>query len=145
MKYSINKDGLELIKWFEGLSLKAYKCPANVWTIGYGHTGFDVSEGMLISTERAEELLKQDLEKFENIVNRGLKVEVTENQFSALVSLCYNIGGGAFLKSTALRKVNLLDFDGAVEGIKMWNKAGGRILAGLVNRRNAECILFVRD
>ena len=102
----INETGLALIKSFEGLRLKAYKCPAGVWTVGYGHTGGDVKAGMIITEEEAEELLRQDLERFEEGVENLVEVELNENQFCALVSLAYNIGLGNFKRSTLLKLIN---------------------------------------
>lgn len=142
MSYSINDAGLTLLKSFEGCKLKAYRCPANILTIGYGHTGEDVVEDMEITQEEADALLKKDLVRFERAVDAGAHTLLTRNQFSALVCFAYNIGVGAFLKSTALRKVNELDFPKACEGIKMFNKAGGKVLMGLIRRRAAEVKLF---
>ena len=93
MLMHINKEGLNLIMESEGLSLKAYKCPAGVWTIGYGHTGKDVKKGMTITEEKATELLKSDIVRFEKHVSCYNKIyNFTRNEFSALVSFAYNIG-----------------------------------------------------
>jgi lysozyme len=140
----ISNDGLNLIKKYEGLKLEAYLCPANVWTIGYGHTGDDVEEGMEISEEEATDLLVEDLNRFEDVVNR-VKSPLTQSMYDALVSFTYNVGGGAFLKSTLLRKLAVRDYVGAAEEFPKWNKGGGRVLNGLVRRRAEEKALFLKD
>ena len=141
----INDEGLELIKLFEGLRLKAYKCPAGVLTIGYGHTGKDVKPGMVITEEQAEELLRQDLERFEEGVENLVEVELNENQFSALVSLAYNIGLGNFKRSTLLKlinKGNQNELEAVHSQFKRWVWAGSQILPGLQRRREAEFDLY---
>ena len=142
----INETGLALIKSFEGLRLKAYKCPAGVWTVGYGHTGKDVKPGMIITEEQAEELLRQDLERFENGVLDLLTIpELTSNQFSALVSFSFNVGLGNFKNSTLLKMINKGNKD-ELEAIhsqfKRWVWAGSQILPGLQRRREAEFDLY---
>ena len=140
--------GIALIKRFEACVLRAYRCPAGVWTIGWGHTGPDVVEGLTWTQEQADEALVNDLARFEDGVRRLLKpgVTLTDGQFSALVSLAYNIGLGAFSDSTALRRVNGGDLAAVPAAIKLWNKItynGKRIVSpGLVNRRNAEAELW---
>lgn len=138
---AINKSGLDLVKASEGLRLKAYRCPANILTIGYGSTGSHVKEGMVITEAQAEELLRSDLRRFEDAVAEALP-SATDNQFSAMVSLAFNIGIGAFLKSTVLRKAKVGEHVAAAEAFKMWNKGGGRVLPGLVKRRAAEAQLY---
>jgi lysozyme len=138
-----NIAGLSLIKSFEGCELAAYKCPAGVLTIGYGHTGADVKPGQVITAHRAEELLQGDLARFEQAVSKAIKVAVTPNQFGAMVSLCYNIGAGAFAKSTLVKRVNAGDTQGAADQFLAWNKAGGKVLKGLARRREAERALFL--
>ena len=139
-----HKAGIELIKSFEGLMLEAYLCPANIWTIGYGHTK-GVQKGDTLEDEtEAEALLAKDLLIYERIVNKALEVPVTRNQFDALVSFVYNIGGGAFRKSTLLRKLNSGDTKGASVEFRRWVRAGGKKLRGLVKRREAEEALFNR-
>lgn len=133
-----------IIKTSEGCELTAYKCPADVWTIGYGHTGDDVYEGLVISKEIAESLLESDLDTFSDNVNRLVVVELTQNQFDALVSLCYNIGAGNFGNSTLLKLLNQHDYDGASKEFNKWRKAGGKILKGLVRRREKETKLFLK-
>jgi lysozyme len=140
------KAGIALIKEFEGLELKAYLCPANVWTIGYGHTAAagppPVRPGMTITPDEAENILRNDLVKYENAVERAVKVDLTQRQFDALVSLCYNIGPGAFAKSTLVRKLNRGEYDSVPAELMKWTKASGRELAGLVRRRRAEAKLW---
>jgi lysozyme len=138
----INSLGLDLIKSFEGLQLKSYLCPAKVWTIGYGSTGKDIGPGLSWTKEQAEERLARDLLSFEMGVDRALRIQVNENQFSALVCFAYNVGTGALEKSTLLRLLNTGDFTGASKEFGKWNKAAGKELAGLTRRREAECKLF---
>lgn len=137
----INEAGLNLIKDFEGCRLKAYLCPAGVWTIGYGHTQ-GVKPDMVISQLQAERFLRQDLKRFEDAVTSLVKVPITPNQFSALVSFAYNVGTGALYDSTLLRKLNKKDYKGAANEFLRWNKAGGKVLPGLTRRRIAEKDLF---
>lgn len=139
----INQKGLDLIKSFEGLELKAYKCPADVLTIGYGHTGSDVKEGQVITQQQAEDLLKKDVEKFEKGVLSLVKVKINENEFSALVSFAYNLGLGNLKQSTLLNSLNKLQRESAANEFLRWNKAGGKVLAGLTRRREAEKALFL--
>jgi len=144
----INQAGLELIKTFEGLELEAYIDPVGIWTIGYGHTG-DVREGMMISPGQAEELLRKDVSRTEKGVSNVINQNVHENEFSALVSLAYNIGNSALASSTALKRLNLGDRLGAAQAIEWWNKGrvNGRLveLPGLTRRRAAEKALFLND
>lgn len=139
----VNQDGINLIKKFEGCRLTAYKCPAGVWTIGYGHAS-GVKEGMTITQEQAEEYLKQDLEKFEKGVDDCVKVGINQNQFNALVSFAYNCGIGALQTSTLLKKLNKCDFEGTANEFLRWNKSNGAVLPGLTNRRVAEREMFLK-
>lgn len=143
----INEAGLNLIKEFEGLKLEAYLCPARVPTIGYGTTvypnGEKVSLGDTCTEEEAHKYLISDVDKFENSVKKLVKVELNENQFSALVSFCYNLGAGNLKKSTLLRRLNSGDYNVGNEFLK-WNKASGKILKGLTRRRESEKQLFER-
>ena len=139
----INRDGLDLIKRFEGCELESYKCPAGVLTIGYGHTGEDVHANMVIDRAKAESLLCQDLEHFENEVSSFVSVDLNKNQYAALVSFCYNVGQGGFGRSTLLKKLNRGDYEGAASEFKRWNVAGGVVLRGLSIRRAAERKLFL--
>ncbi|PZO12869.1 MAG: muraminidase [Leptolyngbya foveolarum] len=137
-----NSNGLQLIKSFEGLRLQAYKDPVGIWTIGYGTTR-GVRPGMTISTAEAEAFLQQDLVRFEQAINDALAVPVNDNQFSALSCFTYNVGPGAFRSSTLLKMLNQQDVYGAADQFPRWNKAGGRPLAGLTRRRQAERLLFL--
>lgn len=147
----INAAGLAIIKEFEGLRLNAYLCPAQVWTIGWGHTGPDVKRGMVISEGRAEQLLRDDLDRFEAAVQRLASV-VTDNQFSAMVSFAFNVGededadtiAEGLGDSTLLRKHNAGDFAGAAREFAKWNKAAGKVLPGLTRRRAMEAALYQR-
>lgn len=130
---------LEMIGRFEGLRLEAYRCPANVLTIGYGHTGSDVKEGMTITKEQAFELLRKDVYFAESFVSKVVTSVITQDQFDALVGLTFNIGVGNFNRSTLLKKVNANPNDPTIrDSFAAWNKAGGRVLAGLTKRRKAE-------
>ena len=139
---NISKQGIDLIKQFEGCKLTAYKCPAGVLTIGYGHTGRDVHYSDVITQEQAEKLLKKDLQFFEIFVSKCVKVPLNQNQFDALVSLAFNIGINAFKNSTLLKLLNQFEYDKASEQFLRWKYAGGKILLGLARRRQAEKDLF---
>ena len=133
--------GIALIKEFEGLRLKAYKCPGAVWTIGYGHTA-GVKPGMVISEAQAEEYLKADLISFERYLN-GLGLALNQNQFDALISLIYNIGIGNFQKSTLLRKARINANDNSImDEFLRWVYSKGRVLPGLQRRRLREMKLY---
>lgn len=133
---------VEIICEFEGFSSVAYKCPAGVWTIGYGQT-HGVREGMTISEPEARKYVEEQCEKIAKSILGLLKVQVNENQLSALISFYYNIGCGAFMRSTLLRKLNAGDIQGAANEFLKWNKANGKVLAGLTRRREAERQLFL--
>jgi lysozyme len=139
---TINSEGVNLIKSFEGLELEAYLDAVDVWTIGYGHTK-TVEPGMIITEAKAEELLRQDLEEFEEAVTEAVEVSINSNQFSALVSFCFNLGAGSLFQSTLLKLLNQGDFQGAADQFPRWNKAGGQELEGLTRRRKAERALFL--
>ena len=138
--------GLKLIMQFEGLRLKAYRCPAGVWTIGYGHTSAagapDVRDGMRISAPEAEEILRRDLTGFETAVADLVKKEITQAQFDVLVSFAYNCGVGALKASTLLKRVNARAFDAVPAELMKWTKAKGKELPGLVRRRRAEAAMW---
>lgn len=138
----ISQDGLNLIKEFEGFSADAYLCPAGVWTIGYGHIG-NVEEGQTVTEEEAEELLRHDVAFAEDAVTDYVEGDLTQGQFDALVCFVYNIGAGAFRTSTLLYLLNQGNSEGAAEQFLRWNKAGGKVLAGLTRRRKAERELFL--
>ena len=133
--------GIALIKEFEGLRLRAYKCPGGVWTIGYGHTA-GVKAGMVITEAQAEDFLKEDLFSCENAVNNQ-KLSINQNQFDALVSLIYNIGIGNFQKSTLLRKARVNPNDNSImDEFLKWVYSKGRVLPGLQRRRIREMKLY---
>ena len=143
----INKAGKDLIKRFEGCKLKAYKCPANVWTIGFGNTfyedGTKVKEGDAITQERADELFDIIISDFVRMTDVLVKSNVTENNFSALVSFTFNVGTGNLKKSTLLKKVNANPKDPSIKAEFMkWTKANNVVLKGLVRRREAEAKLY---
>jgi lysozyme len=136
-------EGLALIQRFEGLRLKAYLCPAGVWTIGYGHTG-DVEPHHVITGHQAEVILQLDVERFEQGVERlctGLTL--TQGQFDALVSFSFNVGLAALSRSTLLRRLRAGDTQGAADAFRAWVFAAGKKLPGLVLRREAERARFL--
>jgi lysozyme len=136
--------GQALIRKFEGCKLKAYKCPADVWTIGYGHTGAEVKEGCKITKAEATELLAVDLEKFEAQVLAALgNCQVTQGQFDALVSFTYNLGVGRLKESTLLKLLKAGQPRKAADQFLLWTRAAGKVLPGLVTRRDQERILFL--
>ena len=143
----IGAKGLQLIKNKEGFRENAYHLPGEKhWTIGYGHYGPDVKPGDKITKEQAEELLRKDVARFENCVNKHVKVPISQNMFDALVSFCYNVGTGAFAGSTLLKKLNKGDYKGAQAEFAKWTKGSdGKQLAGLVKRRGEEAALFGVD
>ena len=137
------KAGLDIIKKFEGLKLQSYKCPAGVWTIGYGSTK-NIKPNMSISEIEAHNLLLNDVRDAENAVNKFVKVPLTQNEFDALVSFVFNLGSGTLQKSTLLKKLNAGDKDGASNEILRFCRAGDIILVGLEKRRKAERELFLK-
>ena len=145
-----NKAGIDLIKSFEGCRLKSYPDPATggePYTVGYGHTTAAgppaVRRGLTITDQEATDILKADLAKFEAAVSKALTKTPTPNQFAAMVSLCFNIGPGAFAKSSVVRKFNASDVAGAANSFLLWNRAAGKVMAGLTRRREAERKLFL--
>ena len=145
---NINQATVDLVKEFEGFRANAYKCPAGIWTIGYGTTamagvGITPKDGMTISRSDAEAYLCATLNKFAEQIAPSITAPINENEFGAFVSLAYNIGPGAFKKSSALRLFNAGDKEGAAKAILIWNKAGGKVLKGLTRRREAERKLFL--
>lgn len=138
----ISKQGLDLIKRFEGCELSAYQDSVGVWTIGYGHT-VTARQGMRITQSEAGELLAEDIPRYEVGVLSMVKVKLSQGQFDALVSFAFNLGLGNLGRSTLLRKVNYGDPAGAALEFKRWTRAGGVVLNGLVRRREAERVLFV--
>jgi lysozyme len=139
--------GIPIIRKFEGLKLKAYLCPAGVWTIGYGNTfyenGSKVQEGEKITLDRADKLLFFVVQKFEAEVKKLVKSTINDNQLGALTSFAFNVGAGNLAKSTLLKKVNANPNDATIRDEFMrWTKAGGKVLNGLVTRRKAEADLY---
>ncbi len=141
---SLGKYGLELIKSFEGCVLKVYLDAIGLPTIGYGHLIKPGESFTKITQKGAEDLLKSDAQIFVDGVNKILEVNVTQNQFDALVSIAFNIGLGNLKSSTLLRLINAGDYKGAADQFPRWNKAGGKVLNGLTKRRNAERALFLK-
>lgn len=162
----INDAGLELVKSFEGIpdgdpttvKIDPYLDPIGIWTIGWGHAirvGSDYLRGKEnrraamdlypggISKEQAEQLLRGDLMDACRDVESLVEVDLTDNQFGALVSFTFNLGRGSLAKSTLLKKLNEDDYDGAAAEFQKWNKAGGKVLKGLVTRRAAEAEFFL--
>ena len=137
----ISQEGLSLIKKFEGCKLQSYKCAAGVWTIGYGSTN-GIEEGMEISQERADMLLLEDVEVFEKAVNELVEVPLEQNQFDSLISWTFNLRPTNLKNSTLLKVLNNKNYDEVPTQIKRWNKAGGKVLQGLIRRREAEALLF---
>lgn len=138
----ISNTGIDLVKSFEGLCLKAYLCPAKVWTIGYGSTGPHVKAEMVISEAEAEELLREDLARFERGVSNVVGT-CTQGQFDAMTSFAFNVGLGALQKSTLLKMHKAGTYGAAAQQFLRWNKAGGKVLAGLTRRREAERKLYL--
>ena len=141
MTRTINAAGLALVRSYEGLRLEAYQDTSGIWTIGYGHTQ-GVKPGGSISTAQAEQFLDADLTEVERAVTRLVKVPLTDNQFSALVSFVFNEGEGAFARSTLLRKLNEGGHRLVPAYLKSWIFDNGRMLPGLMKRRAAEAYLW---
>ena len=145
----LNKAGADLIKEFEGCKLKSYQCSALRWTIGYGNTFFEdgtpVVAGNAITQQKAEQLFEIIANDFSAKVAKLVTSNVTDNQFGALVSFAYNCGIANLQKSTLLKKVNANHNDPSISAEFMkWNKAGGKVLAGLTRRREAEANLYFK-
>jgi lysozyme len=136
-----SETGIALIKHCEGFSAKAYP-DVGKWSIGYGHRGDDVHEGMLITEAEAEVFLKRDLERTEAAVTRVVKVTLSQNKFDALVSFSYNVGEANLAKSTMLVYINCGKFDRAVAEFPKWDHVAGKVDAGLLARRQLEANLF---
>ncbi len=141
-EFDYSNTGFALTRSFEGLRLEAYQDCAGVWTIGYGHTGFEVHHGQCISEAEAEELLRSDLASAVRAVRKCVQVDLAQHQFDALVDFCFNTGRGSFSGSSLLRYVNQGEFDSAVVQFGLWVHAGGKVVPGLVRRRAAEAALF---
>jgi lysozyme len=150
---------IHMIMHHEGVRSKPYQCPALLWTIGVGHVidptharvkledrkALPIPAGWdrVLSNDEIMDILKKDLNRFEQGVERLIKVELTQGQFDALVSFSFNVGLGNLQNSTLRMKVNRGDFEGASEQFLVWTKAGGKVLKGLVTRRTDEQALFV--
>lgn len=144
---TISQNGLSMIASFESFEPKAYYCPAGVLTIGYGHTGTnaqgqELQESDTVTHEQAMRLLYEDVLWAEDAVNEQ-RLDLTQNQFDALVSFVFNVGATAFAHSTLLKKLKSCDFEDAADEFLRWNKAGGKVLRGLTARREAERDLFL--
>lgn len=142
----ISQQGLELIKQFEGLRLTAYQDSKGVWTIGYGHTK-TARRGMSIDQTTADRLLRNDANIHASPINKYVKVPLKQHQFDALASFIFNVGEGAFKKSTLLKVLNQGDYEGAAREFLRWNKiyVKGKpvILNGLAKRRQRESQFFL--
>ena len=140
----VSQDCVELVKHFEGFEDTAYLCPANVWTIGYGRTR-NVKEGDRITEPQAERDLLEELEEFKQQVLNSVKVELKQNELDALTSWTYNLGVGNLKSSTLLKKLNAGNKSEVPAEMVRWNKANGKVLAGLTKRREAEAELWAKE
>ncbi|MGN0019079.1 MAG: lysozyme [Candidatus Gastranaerophilaceae bacterium] len=141
----VSENGLNLLKQFDHVHLTSYKDTGKYYSIGYGHNGPDVKPGDTCTLEEAEATLRKDMEKFTNNIAKQVKVPLTQNQLDALAVFAHNVGNGAFNKSTLLKKLNAGDYVGAANELDKWVHADGKVLKGLVKRRNAEKQLFLKD
>ncbi len=144
MARQINEAGLKELTSSEGVRLKAYQDGGGVWTIGWGHTK-GVSRGQVITREQAEQFLREDLAWAQRAVETSVKVPLSDNQFAALVSFTFNVGEGAFKKSTLLKKLNKGDYNSVPKELMKWCNDNGKRVQGLYNRRMREGALFVHD
>lgn len=140
---NIGQRGIDLIKEFEGCKLNAYRDQVGILTCGFGHTGYDVTPATVWSQEEAENVLRLDLARFERCVEDAVTVDITQNQFDALVAFTFNLGCGALAQSTLLKLLNQGSIEAAADQFPHWNKAGGQVVAGLTRRREAEKELFL--
>jgi lysozyme len=140
-KLQISQEGLALIKKFEGCELEAYKCPAGVWTIGYGHTK-DVKEGDKINKDEADYLLQEEMIEYESYIDDMVEVDLNQSQYDSLCAWVYNLGPSNLGSSTMLKVLNEGKYAEVPQQIKRWNKANGEVLTGLIRRREAEALLF---
>ncbi|HEY4011653.1 MAG TPA: lysozyme [Acidobacteriaceae bacterium] len=134
--------GLALTEQWEGYRLIAYQDQVGVWTIGYGHTGADVTPGLTITQQQAEALLARDILVAARCVNTTVKLPLTQCEFDALVDLVFNLGMGAFVRSTLLAELNGGNIAAAAAQFACWDRAGGVVVAGLLKRRQTEADLF---
>jgi|TARA_B100001094_G_scaffold258340_1_gene258120 lysozyme len=137
----ISEEGIALIKKFEGCKLEAYLDAVDVPTIAYGRTK-DVKIGDICTQQQAEDWLEEELVEYAGYVEKAVTVPLEQNQFDALVSWTYNLGPSNLNRSTALKLLNMSEYDGVPAQLKRWNKAGGKVLDGLVRRREAEAEMF---
>jgi lysozyme len=159
----VSEEGLKLLKHHEGFRKKPYQCAAGIWTIGYGHAMYgdqlkipSTPEGMaarkayplkpednrIWSKEEIDALLVKDVVRFERAVKRYITVPLRQCEFDGLISAVYNLGGGWLQRSPVRQKINRGDKEGAMEQLLKYNKAGGKVLRGLDNRRKDEVALF---
>ncbi|HSY03724.1 MAG TPA: lysozyme [Acidobacteriaceae bacterium] len=143
LTYSDN--GLSLTEQFEGCELTAYQDQVGVWTIGYGHTGPDVVSGLTITQDQAQDLLAQDVGSAAACVNNSVTLQLSQDEFDALVDFVFNLGVGAFKSSTLLIDLNSGNLTAAATQFDLWDHAGGAVVAGLLRRREAETALFETD
>lgn len=140
---AINQAGVDLLKEFEGFMGTAYQDIVGVWTIGYGFTK-DVKEGDKMTKAQGEKRLKLELREYTDAVIKSCTVDPNENQLAAMVVFAFNVGIGGFKKSTVLKRHNEGKFDAAARAFSLWNKAGGKEVAGLTRRRAAESALYLK-
>jgi lysozyme len=138
MDMTYNLSGEHVTQAFESCRLTAYRDIKGVLTIGWGHTGTEVVEGLVWTQEQADAQLVQDMAVAVRDVNRLVTVPVTQNEFDALVDFTFNAGGGAFAGSTLLKLLNTGDYQGAAAQFDLWDHASGQVVAGLLRRRLAE-------
>lgn len=146
---NISKRGLIDLANFEGMSLKPYLDSGGVKTVGIGSTVSDIKDlsswswDKTLTPEQAVHIYQDHIDVYAEAVEKAIKVEISQNKFDALVSLCYNIGVSGFSKSSAARLVNLKATDDEVcSAMRMWNKDNGKVVKGLINRREKECQLY---
>ena len=139
----VSQECIDLVKFFEGFEPRAYLCPANVWTIGYGRTK-NVKEGDELTELQAERDLLEELDEFAEQVLNTVKISLDQNELDALTSWTYNLGVGNLQSSTLLKKLNSGDKNSVPSEMVRWNKAAGKVLAGLTRRREAEAKLWAK-
>ena len=142
MEFVTSQKGIDFIRSYESLRLKAYDDSTGVWTIGYGHTA-GIMPDMTITESQAVDYFKTDLKSFERSVNKYVIVPIKQNMFDALVSFTFNLGAGTLKRSTLLKKLNRNDIDGAAAEFDRFIYAGGKVMRGLVRRRAAEKEIFL--
>ena len=140
--FTYSETGLALTKQFEGIRLSAYPDPAGIWTIGYGHTGPGVFPGVTITQPQADIFLESDVARAVTAINHLVSSAINQNQFDALVDFAFNLGIASLANSTLLRFVNNGDLPAAAAQFPLWNHSHGRVLPGLLERRQAEAKLF---